>query len=45
MEKKWGRDEGMAIPRLRLPFRRVFMSEAGGLDARSPTIEYEAGGW
>jgi hypothetical protein len=42
MEKKWGQDEGM---RLRLPFRRVFMSEAGGLDARSPTIKYEAGGW
>jgi hypothetical protein len=48
MEKKWGRDEGITmtvIPGLRLPFRRVFMSEAGGLDARSPTIKYEAGGW
>jgi hypothetical protein len=37
------RDKGMNVAGP--PFRRVFMSEAGGLDARSPTSKYEAGGW
>jgi hypothetical protein len=45
MEKKWCRDEGMKMATIRVPFRRVFMSETGGLDARSPTSKYEAGGW
>lgn len=45
--EKWCRDEGMGVAAIRFPFpfRRVFMSEAGGLDARSPTSKYEAGGW